>query len=141
MLVLADRGFDGDEFLTAVAGIGAQLLVHATAIRRPPVGLLLAGGSHLPRIAGLTLHVIKAQVTAPTADGGTVTGSHWLIATPLDHRADPAPRLVAHYHEREEVESFYAPRHIPLRRRADRDIPGVIWRHGPDKTYKGMSIH
>jgi hypothetical protein len=37
MLLLADRGFDGNDLLEAVVGTGAQALARCKASRRPPV--------------------------------------------------------------------------------------------------------
>ena len=48
MLVLIDRGFDGADFLAAVAATKAQFLVRLTANRRPPVLRHLPDGSLPP---------------------------------------------------------------------------------------------
>jgi Insertion element 4 transposase N-terminal/Transposase DDE domain len=115
MLVLADRGFDGNAFLRAVAGAKAQLLVRAKSTRRPPVLAVLPDGSWLTRIAGLQLRVIDAVITVTGTDGSVVTGTYRLFTTLLDHRTDPAARLVQLYHERWEIESaYYSLRHTLL---------------------------
>ena len=115
MLLLDDRAFDADEFLTQIAATGAQFLVRATANRRPPVLARLDDGSYLTLIAGLRLRVIEAVITVTGADGSTMTGTYRLLTTLLDHRLDPAPALVALYHERWEIEVAYlAIRHTLL---------------------------
>ncbi|MBA3490050.1 MAG: IS4 family transposase [Longispora sp.] len=116
MLVLTDRGFDSDDFLTALADTGAQLLARCTATRRPLVAVQLPDGSYLSVIAGLKVRIIDADVTLTTADGQQVSGRYRLITTLLDHRRDPAERLIRLYHERWEIESAYlALRHTLLR--------------------------
>jgi hypothetical protein len=115
MLLLADRGFDGDDFLAQVAGTGAQLLVRLKSRRTPAVLATLPDGSYLTIIGGVKLRIIEAEITATTRDGQRI-GDHYRLATTLlDHRTDPAAALVRLYHERWEVESaFYALRHTLL---------------------------
>ena len=128
MLVLADRGFDANTFLAAVAGTRAQFLVRAKSTRRPPVLAVLPDGSWLTRVGGLKLRVIDAAITVTGADGSSVTGTYRLFTTLTDHRADPADRLVRLYHERWEIESaYYALRHTLLGGRVLRsgDEPGL----------------
>jgi hypothetical protein len=109
MLVLADRGFDGNAFLSALAGTGAQFLVRLRAGRRLPVLARLDDGSFLTRIGGLAVRVIDADITVTCAGGTVIRGRYRLATTLLDPRRDPAARLVQLYHERWEVESaFYA---------------------------------
>jgi hypothetical protein len=115
MLLLDDRGFDSNEFLSAVAATGAQLLVRAKSSRRLPVVMVLPDGSYLTRIAGLTLRVIEAQITVTGADGSQINSVYRLLTTLTDHRSDPAAALVRLYHERWEIESaFFALRHTLL---------------------------
>lgn len=115
MLVLADRGFDADDFLARLAERGAQLLVRACASRRPPVLAVLPDGSYLTLINGLRLRVIEASVTVRGADGSAVIGHYRLVTTLLEHRLDPAETLLALYHERWEIESaYYELRHTLL---------------------------
>jgi hypothetical protein len=115
MLLLTDRGFDGNDLLQAVVATGAQVLARCKASRRPPVLARLSDGSYLTRIAGLSLRVIEAQVTVTGADGSQVSGVYRLVTTLLDHRTDPAAVLVRLYHERWEIESaYYALRHTLL---------------------------
>jgi hypothetical protein len=112
MLLLDDRGFDGNDFLAAVAATKAQFLVRAKASRRPMVLAVLPDGSFLTRIAGLRLRVIEAKVTVTGADGSQVTDTYRLLTTLLEHRTDPAGTLIRLYHERWEIESaFFALRH------------------------------
>jgi hypothetical protein len=112
MLTLADRGFDGNEFLDALAGTGAQFLVRLRADRRPPVLARLDDGSFLTRLGGLTVRVIDADITVTCADGPVLRGRYRLATTLLDPRRDPAAGLVRLYHERWEIESaYYALRH------------------------------
>jgi hypothetical protein len=100
MLVLADRGFDANAFLQAVAGTKAQFLIRAKFTRRPPVLAVLPDGSWLTRIAGLQLRVVDAAITVTGTDGTVITGTYRLFTTLLDHRSDPAVGLVRLYHER-----------------------------------------
>lgn len=128
MLVLADRGFDSNAFLQAVAAAKAQFLVRAKFTRRPPVLAVLPDGSWLTRIAGLKIRVIDAAITVTDTDGTVITGTYRLFTTLTDHRADPADRLVQLYHERWEIESaYYALRHTLLGARVLRsnDQPGL----------------
>ncbi|MFE7355367.1 IS4 family transposase [Streptomyces sp. NPDC057543] len=118
MLLLADRGFDSNYFLEAVAATGSQFLTRCRSYRRPPVLAVLSDGSYLTQISGLRLRVIEAEVKANGADGSTTADRNRLITTLTDHRTDPAPVLVRLYHERWEIESaFLALRHTLLRGR------------------------
>lgn len=115
MLVLADRGFDGNEFLAALAATKAQFLVRLRAGRRLPALALLPDGSFLTRLGGLAVRVIDADIAVTCADGTVTRGRYRLATTLLDPVADPAWRLVQLYHERWEVESaFYSLRHTVL---------------------------
>jgi hypothetical protein len=128
MLLLTDRGFDGNDLLAAVVGTGAQVLARCKASRRPPVLARLSDGSYLTRIAGLRLRVIEAQVTVTGADGSQISGVYRLVTTLLDHRRDPAAALVRLYHERWEIESaYYALRHTLLKGRVlrSKDPAGI----------------
>lgn len=118
MLLLTDRGFDGNDLLEAVVGTGAQVLARCKASRRPPVLARLTDGSYLTRIAGLRLRVIEARVMVTGADGSQVTDVYRLVTTLCDHRSDPAAVLVRLYHERWEIETaYYALRHTLLKGR------------------------
>jgi hypothetical protein len=115
MLVLADRGFDGNAFLAALAATRAQFLVRVRADRRLPVLARLGDGSFLTRIGELAVRVIDADITVTCAGGTVIRGRYRIATTLLDPRRDPAWRLVQLYHERWEVESaFYALRHTIL---------------------------
>jgi hypothetical protein len=112
MLVLADRGFDGDDFLAALAATGAQLLVRINGNRRPRVHTPLSDGSYLTRFGDLQLRVIEAGITTALADGTTIATEYRLATTLLDHHRHPAVVLLRLYHERWEIESaFYALKH------------------------------
>ncbi|MET7784934.1 IS4 family transposase [Streptomyces sp. NPDC005388] len=118
MLVLADRAFDSNRLLVDIAAQGAQLLIRATSVRRPPVLALLPDGSYLTRIGDLSLRVIEAEVRSRTADGGVFGGTYRLLTTLTDHSSDPADHLVHLYHERWEIEIAYlALRHTLLQGR------------------------
>lgn len=115
MLLLADRGFDADDFLARAAGTRAQLLIRLNSRRTPAVLAVLPDGSYLTIIGGVTLRIIEAHITATTRDGRRVGDRYRLATTLLDHRTDPAAALAGLYHERWEVESaFYALRHTLL---------------------------
>ncbi|WP_425452904.1 IS4 family transposase [Prauserella flavalba] len=116
MLVLADRGFDADDFLADTAATGAQLLIRVTARRRPAILAALPDGSYLTRLGRLKLRVIDAEITMTASSGERVVEHYRIATTLLDCRRDPAETLVRLYHERWEVESaFYALRHTLLR--------------------------
>jgi Insertion element 4 transposase N-terminal/Transposase DDE domain len=115
MLVLMDRGFDGGDFLAAVAATKAQFLVRLTATRRPPVLRHLPDGSFISLIGGVKVRIIEAAVTVTCHDGTTYGDVYRLATTLLDHRAYPAGALIALYHERWEHEIAYlALRHTLL---------------------------
>ena len=118
MLLLMDRGFDGGDFLAAVAATKAQFLVRLTATRRLPVLRYLPDGSFTSLIGGVKVRVITAAVTVTCHDGTTYGGVYRLATTLLDHRAYPAQALMALYHERWQHEITYlALRHALLRGR------------------------
>lgn len=100
MLLLTDRGFDGNDFLQAIVATGAQVLIRCTSMRRPPILAILPDGSYLTRIGRLKLRVIEAQVQVRGADGSVVTGLYRLLTTLTNHRTDPAGTLIRLYHER-----------------------------------------
>ena len=133
MLALADRAFDQNGFLAAVAATGAHLLIRARATRSPRVLQVLPDGSWLAETGGLRVRLIEAAVTVTGADGTRWGDRYRLITTLLDHRRYPAHRLVRLYHERWEIESaYYALRHTLLKGRVLRsgDRPGLeqeIW--------------
>ncbi|MER6076385.1 transposase domain-containing protein [Streptomyces sp. NPDC001817] len=71
MLVLRDRGFDSNDFLTAVHATGAQLLGRIRRRRRPPVLKPLGDSSYLSVIGGVPVRIIEAQVSITCTDGST----------------------------------------------------------------------
>jgi len=107
MLVLTGRGFDGGDFLAAVAATKAQFLARLTSTRRLPVLRHLPDGSYLSVIGGVKVRIITAAVTVTCHDGTSYGGTYRLAATLLDHRAYPAQALMALYHERWEHEVTY----------------------------------
>jgi Insertion element 4 transposase N-terminal/Transposase DDE domain len=112
MLVLWDKGFDSNAFVSAVAATGAQFLGRIKNSRRPPVLAHLSDGSHLSVIGGVKVRIIEAVVAVTCADGTTYTGVYRLVTTLTDHRRYPATALIRLYHERWEHESaYYALRH------------------------------
>lgn len=135
MLVLADRAFDADAFLDALAQTQAQFLIRIRISRRPPVVAVLPDGSFLTVIEGRTLRVVRATVAARLADGTAVADTWCLITTLTCHRTDPAGQLLALYHERWEIETtFLALRHTLCGRQVLRsgDPDGItqeMWAH------------
>lgn len=133
MLVLWDRGFDSNDFLTAAHATGAQVLGRIRQRRRPPVLQTLADSSYLSVIGGVPVRIIEAKVSITCTDASTFEGSYRLVTTLLDARHYPADRLVHLYHERWEHESaYYALRHTILHGRVLRshDPAGVeqeVW--------------
>ncbi|MGH3658254.1 MAG: transposase, partial [Micromonosporaceae bacterium] len=123
MLVLADRAFDTNTFLTEAAATGAHLLVRVKATRVPRVLAHLSDGSYLTRIGryhkgrerGRELRVIDAHLDMSGADGSRVGDRYRLITTLTDHHRYPAEALIRLYHERWEIETAYlALRHTLL---------------------------
>ncbi|MEU6325638.1 IS4 family transposase [Streptomyces sp. NPDC047009] len=113
MLLLADAGFDANEFARDVHATGAQFLVRSSARRIPTPARHLADGSYLARIGYgvlptlLTVRVIEAGVTLTLADG-TVRHEQWRLLTSLmDATRYPATELIALYHERWQAETTY----------------------------------
>jgi hypothetical protein len=68
MLVLWDRGFDGNNFLAAVHATGAQVLGRINKRRRPPVLKPLTDSSYLSVIGGVRVRIIEAQVSITCTD-------------------------------------------------------------------------
>ena len=112
MLVLWDKGFDGNAFLAKVTATGAQVLGRMRGYRTPPVLVRLPDGSYLSHLAGVNVRIIEAVITVTCADATGFEGSYRLVTTLTDHRRHPAAVLVRLYHERWEHESaYYALRH------------------------------
>ena len=128
MLVLADRAYDQDAFVTAAAATGAHVLARRKASRRPDISHVLPDGSAQSRIGDLDVRIIDADITVTGADGSRAADRYRLITTLLDHHRFPAHRLTRLYHERWEIESaYYALRHTLLGGRVLRsgDRPGL----------------
>jgi hypothetical protein len=118
MLVLWDKGFDGNDFLTAVTRTQAQVLGRLRHNGRTPVLARLADGSNLSAIGTVHVRIIDAHIAVTCADDTVFTGSYRLVTTLTDARRYPARTLVAHYHQRWEHESaYYALRHTLLQGR------------------------
>jgi hypothetical protein len=115
MLLLLDRGFDGDAFFADVDRTGAKLLARIKSTRKPPVLAHLPDGSYLSQIDGLEVRIIDADLTVTDANGNRVRARYRLVTTLLDHHRFPAADLINLYHERWEIESAYlALRHTLL---------------------------
>jgi hypothetical protein len=106
MIVLLDRGFSSNPFLTAVAGSGAGFLARLSSARKPPVLATFPDGSFLSRIGDVEVRIVVCEITIATSAGHR-TGTYRLATTLLDYRTHPAFALVRPYHERWEVESAY----------------------------------
>jgi hypothetical protein len=113
MLLLADAGFDANEFARDVKATGAQFLVRSSARRIPTPFRHLGDGSYLARIGYgvlpllLTVRVIEATITVTLADG-TVRTEQWrLLTSLLDPTVHPARRLVDPHHERWQSQTTY----------------------------------
>jgi hypothetical protein len=100
MLVLWDKGFDGNAFLAQVTATRAHVLGRLRGNRRTPVLTRLADGSYLSVIGTVRVRVIDAQVTVACADGTVFTGSYRLVTTMTDARRYPADALVGLYYQR-----------------------------------------
>ncbi|OIJ89368.1 hypothetical protein BIV23_41635 [Streptomyces monashensis] len=112
MLVLWDKGFDGNDFLAAVNATRAQFLGRLRNNRRTPVLSRLTDGSYLSVLGTVKVRVIDAQITVTCADGTVFTGAYRLVTTLTDARRYPAAALTRIYHQRWEHESaYYALRH------------------------------
>ncbi len=133
MLVLWDKGFDGNDFLAETCATGAKVLGRLKSNRITPVLSRLDDDSYLSRLGTVTVRVIEAQITVTCADKTTFTGSYRLITTLTDPRRHPARTLVSLYHERWEHESaYYALRHTLMNSRVlrSKDPAGVeqeVW--------------
>jgi Insertion element 4 transposase N-terminal/Transposase DDE domain len=106
MIVLADRGFDSNAFVKAVAGTGAQLLVRLSGNRKPPLVRRFADGSYASLIGGVGVRIIECEIAISTT-AGRRTGVYRLATTLTDARRFPALEIVKLYHTRWEVETAY----------------------------------
>ncbi|MFD7169502.1 transposase [Streptomyces violascens] len=118
MLVLWDKGFDGNDFLAQTYATGAKILGRLKSNRITPVLVRLDDGSYLSRLGTVTVRVIEAHITVTCADTTTFTGSYRLITTLTDPRRHPTRTLISLYHERWEHESaYFALRHTMMNSR------------------------
>ncbi len=106
MIVLLDRGFSSNTFLTAVAVTEAAFLARVSAARKPPVLGRCDDGSYLSRFGDTEVRIIECEITITTSQGRR-TGLYRLATNLLHHHRYPASDLVSLYHERWEVESAY----------------------------------
>jgi Insertion element 4 transposase N-terminal/Transposase DDE domain len=106
MIVLLDRGFDGNDFLAAVAGTDADVLVRLRSNRKPRVLRRYRDGSYLALVGGRQLRIIECEISISTT-AGTRTGIYRLATTLLDYQRFPAFAVVTLYHERWDIESTY----------------------------------
>jgi len=120
MLVLLDRGFDGNAFLAEVHAAGAALLARAKSTRNPRVLTHLPDGSCLSDLDGLDLRIIEAEVAMTGAGGSRTADRYRLITTLTDHNRYPALNLIRLYHERWEIEMVFT----QLAKRAVRPVRG-----------------
>ncbi|WP_246144905.1 hypothetical protein [Actinacidiphila oryziradicis] len=91
MLVLADRGFDADEFVRSVHSTDAALLLRVSSSREPAVLQVLEDGSYLSVIAGVPVrgrpgHPAPRGVSPET--GGVPAAAH-KAARPFVVRQSP----------------------------------------------------
>ena len=107
MLVLWDKGFDGNDFLAATVATGAQVLGRVTDKRRLPVLGRLADGSFLSVIGSVKVRIVQADITVRLADGTSFSDAYRLVTTITDIRRASATTLIALYHQRWEHESAY----------------------------------
>jgi Insertion element 4 transposase N-terminal/Transposase DDE domain len=105
MIVLADRNFAAQHWLTAAADTGADLLVRVKIGRNLPACRRLGDGSYISRIGPLEVRVITATITVST-DTGRRSQTYRLITTVLDPTCPPA-EIVALYHQRWEIETAF----------------------------------
>lgn len=128
MLVLADRAFDSNTFLTRITQTGAMFLVRSKSTRKPPVLRHLPDGSYLSLLDGMQVRIIEADLLITGTDGSHAGDRYRLITSLTDHHHHPAPELIRLYHERWEIETaFLALRHTILKGHILRsgDQPGL----------------
>ncbi|MGH3630229.1 MAG: IS4 family transposase [Sciscionella sp.] len=106
MIVLLDRGFDGNDLIARLAGYGAEVLVRLSGNRRPKALERYRDGSYLAVLGGTRMRIVECEITIATS-AGRRTGTYRLATTLLDARRHPAFEIVKLYHERWEVESAY----------------------------------
>lgn len=100
-LLLADRGYLGQDLWDQAVATGAQLLWRARRGTPLPVTRVLADGSWLSRYGDGPVRVVEyALAEAPDQ-------TYRLVTTLLDPQAAPAAELAALYHERWEIETAY----------------------------------
>jgi Insertion element 4 transposase N-terminal/Transposase DDE domain len=106
MIVLLDRGFDGNDLIKELAGSRGHVLVRLCAGRRPRALERYRDGSYLALVGAIRMRVVECEITITTR-AGRRTGVYRLATTLLDANRHPAFELVRLYHERWEIESAY----------------------------------
>jgi hypothetical protein len=106
MIVLVDRGFDSNAFLSALAATDGHFLVRLCGNRKPPVLRRHRDGSYSSIVGGVRVRIIECEISISTT-AGVRTGTYRLATTLLDYQRFPALECVRLYHERWEVESAY----------------------------------
>ena len=91
MLVLWDKGFDGNDFLASVTATRAQFLGRLRSNRRTPVLTRLVDGSYLSVIAAGKVRVIDANITVTCADGTVFTGFDYDLCKGCELCAEVCP--------------------------------------------------
>jgi Insertion element 4 transposase N-terminal/Transposase DDE domain len=104
-LVLADRNFGYQPFITAIAATGADLLIRVKTGRRLPVCRPCPDGSWISRLGPIEVRVIRCAITVATP-AGRRSEVYQLVTTVGDTDA-PATDLVRLYHQRWEIETAY----------------------------------
>ncbi|MFF1900862.1 hypothetical protein [Streptomyces sp. NPDC058228] len=84
MLMLWDRGFDGNDFLAAVHATGARVVGRISQRRRPPVLQPLADSSYISVIGSVAVRIIEARVRVACTDGSGFDGPYRLVTALLD---------------------------------------------------------
>jgi hypothetical protein len=97
MIVVMDRAVASHRLVTAIAGIGADVLVRVKNGRKLPACHRFTDGSYLSRMGATELRVIICEITIAT-DAGRRTGLYTLVTTVLDP-AVPAADLIRLYHD------------------------------------------
>lgn len=120
MLVMLDRGFDANDFLSQIHATGADFLVRMTIRRTPRAHTTLSDGSYLSTFGTLTVRIVNARFTLTGPDGKILEHDYRLATTLLDPVRHPAADVARLYHERWEIETAY--REIRATTRAGRPL-------------------
>lgn len=77
MIVLLDRGFTSNAFLSTVAGTKAAFLARLSCARKPPFLRRFDDGSFLSRIGVLQVRIIESRSPSPPSPGDTLASIAW----------------------------------------------------------------